>query len=579
MRNKKVFSLVLTLAVCATTIGAPATSKAASKPTLVKKLSLKAGQTKKITVKKAAKNAKLTWKTTKKAVAKIKKSGKFACKVTGVKKGTAIITCIVKQGKKKVTLKCKVTVSAKAETSAASATPSVNPSESPSAAPTSSAAASESPSATPASSAVASATPVVTAIPYITMAPPQKPTEVLPANIKNNYRGIFEHMGTCANFYGYGAKKDQLRNDDTIQFITDQFNSITLENEMKPDSILGSWNVTLISVDDAKKLGYVIPESYKEDTVPQLNFDATDGTLEFCAKYNMPLRGHTFMWHQQTPTWFFKEAYGNGGTVSPEVMNARLEFYIRTVMKHVFEKEKELTESYGSIVYAWDVVNEYLHHDHDANKPSWVDVYGEQGIESTYVKRAFEIAYDMLKEYSVTDKVTLFYNDYDTYFEVDDVVALVNYINKDEETNICGGIGMQSHIDIDRPTLDEYKYAMETFMNTGLEVQITELDVTINLDTLGSNGEEPTFNYDKDKNQTFEDQAAFVKDFMEMVISLQRNRNLVTSPKGITGVTIWGLHDRCSWRDKCTPLLFSTDIDEPKPAYDAFINAAETYYK
>lgn len=36
-------------------------------------------------------------------------------------------------------------------------------------------------------------------------------------------------------------------------------------------------------------------------------------------------------------------------------MNARMEMYIKTYMNHVY------CGSYGSVVYAWDVVNEYLH--------------------------------------------------------------------------------------------------------------------------------------------------------------------------------------------------------------------------
>ena len=72
------------------------------------------------------------------------------------------------------------------------------------------------------------------------------------ASIKDTYKDIFQYMGTCASYYGYGAKKDQLRKDDTINFIKKQFNSITLENEMKPDTVLGgSYNKKLISVDEA----------------------------------------------------------------------------------------------------------------------------------------------------------------------------------------------------------------------------------------------------------------------------------------------------------------------------------------
>lgn len=47
-------------------------------------------------------------------------------------------------------------------------------------------------------------------------------------------------------------------------------------------------------------------------------------------------------------------------------------------------------------------------------------------------------------------------NDYDTYFNVNNELALISYINQGEEAKICGGIGMQSHLDIKRPTLEEY---------------------------------------------------------------------------------------------------------------------------
>ena len=77
----------------------------------------------------------------------------------------------------------------------------------------------------------------------------------------------------------------------------------------------------------------------------------------------------------------------------------------------------------------------------------------------------------------------MFYNDYDTYFSVDDELALISYINEGEKAKICGGIGMQSHVDIKRPTLEEYGNALKAFINAGLEVQITELDITINFDT------------------------------------------------------------------------------------------------
>lgn len=45
------------------------------------------------------------------------------------------------------------------------------------------------------------------------------------------------------------------------------------------------------------------------------------------------------------------------------------------------------------------------------------------------VKKAFELAYGMLKAYNVQDKVTLFYNDYNTYFGIQKTLNLVEFIN------------------------------------------------------------------------------------------------------------------------------------------------------
>lgn len=67
-----------------------------------------------------------------------------------------------------------------------------------------------------------------------------------------------------------------------------------------------------------------------------------------------------------------------------------------------------------------------------------------------------------------------------------------------------------------------------------------------------------------------------MKDFMEMVIAKQKNRDKTVSPKGITGLTIWGLYDSISWRGKSQPLLFGTSIDDPKPAFQAFLEASRT---
>ena len=298
-----------------------------------------------------------------------------------------------------------------------------------------------------------------------------------------------------------------------------------------------------------------------------MNFREVDGALEVAAKNGLKMRAHTLVWHSQTPAWFFSDKYENDKDTNVATMDAREDFYIHNVMAHVMEKEKELTGSAGSIVYAWDVVNEYLHR--QGFTRTWTNIYKNSGNTPSYVKKAFELAYGMLKTYNVQDKVTLFYNDYNTYFGIQQTLNLVNFINKDEPEKICSGIGMQSHVDIKVPTIELYGAALEKFLAAGYEVQITELDVTINYDTNGS------YSY-ADEKETNADQAKYVGQLMKTILEKNRSRDKNVNPKGVTSITLWGLYDTISWRASCSPLLFDTGITDPKASFYEFINAAKS---
>ena len=106
-----------------------------------------------------------------------------------------------------------------------------------------------------------------------------------------------------------------------------------------------------------------------------------------------------------------------------------------------------------------------------------------------------------------------------------------------------------------------------------MEIQITELDFTINFETEGTH---PSYAY-SDEGETDADQEKFVKKLMETIITKQKNRNKTVNPKGITGITLWGLCDSTSWRAQCQPLLFAESIDEPKASFFAFLEAAKVW--
>ncbi len=351
-------------------------------------------------------------------------------------------------------------------------------------------------------------------------------SEAAGENLLNTYGKTYGYVGTCINLY-------QLRNQTTLNQIKQQYNSITLENEMKPDALLGS-SARTMSVAQAKAQGYYIPSNYRESVVPVINFNTVDEVMKICYQNGLGLRAHTLVWHSQTPSWFFRSNYaGNGSFVSTSTMDARLEMYVKTVINHVYNNQ------YGSVVYAWDVVNEIQH----ANNSGWEAVYGNNRTRAPYVKKAFEYAYDALSAFGLNGKVKLFSNDYNTYMCVNDEIALINYVNSGKK--ICDGIGMQSHLGTNYPSVDYYLSALNSFLKAGFEVQITEMDIT---------------------NKGDADMANYAGRLYDGINAARKNGGKITS------ITWWGLSDQVTWINNAKPLLFSTPTS-PKQAYYSVIDS------
>ncbi|SFR67763.1 endo-1,4-beta-xylanase [Anaeromicropila populeti] len=358
------------------------------------------------------------------------------------------------------------------------------------------------------------------------IAPANKADAAVPSNatLLNTYGSILGHVGTCVTPY-------QWNDTTTRNFIKSQYNSITMENEMKPDAVLNS---STMSVAQAKNMGYYIPSNYTESTVPTLNFNTIDSMMKNAYDNGLQIRYHTLVWHSQTPDWYFRTGYtSNGGYVSKSQMNARMEFYIKSVMYHVYSSQ------YASTVYCWDVVNEYIH----AQNSGWQSIYGAINTNPDYVKSAFQYAYQALEHFNKQDSVSLFYNDYNTYMDCDKIITMINFINA--EKKICSGVGMQSHLSSSFPSASYYKSALDKFVKQDCEIQITELDAKGNNDV---------------------DQANYLYDIMSAIISAKK------AGGKITAITWWGLHDGASWRTGENPLLFSS-LGVQKQSYTSTLQA------
>ena len=333
------------------------------------------------------------------------------------------------------------------------------------------------------------------------------------------------------------ATVKELAPQSTKDLILKHCNSFTAGNEMKPDALLDQ-NACIAMAKDG------------DDTNPQVTLDQARSLLDFARDNNIPMRGHVLVWHQQTPTWFFKENYDvNGDWVSKEKMLKRLENYI----KNVFET---LEKEYPEIdFYAYDVVNECWLDDgsqrpagtqEEASKNSpWVKVFGDN---MSFIKPAFEFA----KKYA-PEGTKLYYNDFNEYMpqKTDAIIKMVEEINSDG--HYIDGIGMQSHLDARSgsdafPSVNVYKKALDKFCETGLDVQVTELDVTVN-----------------DKEH-FKEQAQYYSDIMDTIVAQKDH---------ISSVTFWGTTDDMSWRASGYPLLFNEDYTA-KESFYAIIDGIES---
>ncbi|HKM35603.1 MAG TPA: endo-1,4-beta-xylanase [Lachnospiraceae bacterium] len=299
--------------------------------------------------------------------------------------------------------------------------------------------------------------------------------------------------------------------------IVKNFNSITCENEMKPDFVLDQ----TVSMNNLEK-------TYLRAAV---SFQNCQPAIDFALEHNMKIRLHTLVWHSQTPAWFFTEDYTKDGTlVSRDVMLARMENYIADVLGY-------FNENYPGLIYAVDVVNEAFDIGNgDENGVRNVNNRWYETVGDDYYYQAFVFA----RKYASED-MKLFYNDYGC---VDKVNLILGHLQKAKDEGLIDGIGMQSHLSVNDNIYIKFVNAAKAFCDAGYEVQSTELDIGVTENT----------------DSAFMTQGRKYRSFFKSM------KNLQEEGYAITGITVWGLNDTLSWRTGEYALLFDQEMN-PKKAY------------
>ncbi len=325
-------------------------------------------------------------------------------------------------------------------------------------------------------------------------------------------------VGTCLSDY-------MIKDKNCTEIIQANFNSVTFENLLKPEAILDKT--------ESKKAG---------DLVVKFNATTTK-LLEWCKENRMSVRGHTLIWHSQTPNWIFYENFDtNGSLVSRDVMLARMESYIRQLFALLEEK------GYLELFYAYDVVNEAWLEDGTMRDSLWLTTIGED-----YLWQAFCFADKYAPDY-----IDLYYNDYNEQFKTDTLYDFVQTLVDDKGNYLIDGVGFQAHL-YTEDSLEDYFATMDKIAALGLKINLTELDVS-----LGS--------WQEIKPATEENLRAQGQYYYNLIHGIFERVD--EGKVEMDALTFWGFADNLSWRKDRSPLLFDSQYT-PKYAYYGVLQMKE----
>ncbi len=287
------------------------------------------------------------------------------------------------------------------------------------------------------------------------------------------------------------------------------------------------------------------------DTRPVVRFNGDlIAQLDWAKRNGFTFRGHTLVWHNQTPAELFTTGFtAAGGLVSRDIMLKRMDWYIGEVIRL-------LHEGWPGLVSAMDVVNEAVSDDGTPRTAGngWYDIFGD----ASYVKTAFALARKYTVKYGET-QMKLYYNDYNTADPVkaDGIVRLCKPIF---QAGYLDGIGMQEHDSVNAPRAEDWIRSYDKFSPICAEMAVTELDVTTNSGT-----NYPSQDVLRDQANRY---AALFKCFIERSARSGRGKIVSVSKDGLNdeftfvanqSTSLWDAHYRC------------------KPAFFAVVETAKYY--
>lgn len=306
---------------------------------------------------------------------------------------------------------------------------------------------------------------------------------------------------------GVAVNQRNVTNASQSALVKQEFNSMTAENDMKPE-----------------------PTEPREG---EFNWTSADRIANFARQNGIKLRGHCLMWHSQIGKWMYED------NPTKEVFFKRMRNHIHTIVNR-----------YKDVIYCWDVVNEAITDDRNAADPyRQSPLYKIAGDE--FIAKAFEYARE------ADPKALLFYNDYN---ECDPVKSkrIFEMVKKMKAAGVpIDGIGMQGHYNIYGPSEKEVDDAIKLYKQVVNHIHVTELDIRINEEMGGQ------LRFSREGQTVSDSIKQHLADQYARVFRVFRNHKDV-----VKCVTFWNLSDRDSWLGaRNYPLPFDTEY-KPKLAYE-----------
>jgi len=276
----------------------------------------------------------------------------------------------------------------------------------------------------------------------------------------------------------------------------------------------------------AREFDYVTPENATKwgplaPTSSSYDWQGADAIVDFAEGHQEVVKGHTFVWHEQTPSWV-------STSMSASELNAALKSHIETTLAR-----------YRGRMRAWDVVNEAV----DVNTASgYRESVFYQVLGPGYIADAFRWAR------AADPDVLLFYNEIGAERLGAKSDFMYTMIQELLDAGVpIDGVGLQSHVSTHRyPSESDLRANIRRFADLGLRVNISEVDA-------------------RTKNVPGTQEARWL---MERIAFQQVVGSCVVEP-GCEAITFWGVTDSYSWLNEESeedPLLFDRSYMR-KPAY------------